>query len=394
VYTNNLPNGAFRGFGGPQAAFSAETQMNKLAEALRMDPVEIRTRNLLTEGALLSVGTPLPKGVSLTQVVEHAAEAGGWQKTLQGWSHRKDLTQPSINPHLKRGVGFACAYKNVGFSFGAPENCWATVELHGASNIERVVVHHAAAEVGQGSHTVIAQAAAEAAGVSLSKVELITADTAQTDNAGSASASRTTFMAGNAVRGAVQAALEKWKAEERPAIAAYQYLPPRTTPLDPQTGKSEPNFAYGYVAQVVKVEVDTETGLVRILDVTSANDVGKAINPQQVSGQVEGGIVQAAGYTVLENFVQVDGKVLTRHLSTYLIPTVLDVPEQVHALVLEYPDPIGPWGARGMAEMPFLPLAPAVIAAVRSATGVWFNEFPLTPERILRGLGKLDSRPA
>ena len=394
VYTNNLPNGAFRGFGGPQAAFSAETQMNKLAEALRMDPVEIRTRNLLTEGALLSVGTPLPKGVSITQVVEHAAEAGGWQKTLQGWSHRRDLTQPSINPHLKRGVGFACAYKNVGFSFGAPENCWATVELHGAENIERLVVHHAAAEVGQGAHTIIAQAAAEAAGVSLSKVELITADTAYTDNAGSASASRTTFMAGNAVRGAVQAALEKWKAEERPAIAAYQYLPPRTTPLDPQTGKSEPNFAYGYVAQVVKVEVDTETGLVRILDVTSANDVGRAINPQQVSGQVEGGIVQAAGYTVLENFVQVDGKVLTRHLSTYLIPTVLDVPEQVHALVLEYPDPIGPWGARGMAEMPFLPLAPAVIAAVRSATGVWFNEFPLTPERILRGLGKLDSRPA
>ena len=392
VYTNNLPNGAFRGFGGPQAAFAAETQMNKLAEALRMDPVELRMRNLLAEGALLSVGTPLPKGVSISQVVERCAEEAGWHKTLQGWYRRKDLTQPYKTALLKRGFGFACAYKNVGFSFGAPESCWATVELHGAGEIERVVVRHAAAEVGQGAHTVIAQAAAEALGVQLSKVSLVTADTALTDNSGSVSASRMTFMAGNAVKGAAEAALEKWHLEERPAVAAYQYLPPRTTPLDPQTGKSEPNFSYGYVAQAVEVEVDTETGLVRILDVISTNDVGKAVNPQQVQGQIEGGIVQAAGYTVLENFVQVDGKVLTRHLSTYLIPTVLDVPDRVKSIVLEVPDPIGPWGARGMAEMPFLPLAPAVIAAVRQATGVWFNEFPLTPERILRGLGRLEPR--
>ena len=392
VYTNNLPNGAFRGFGGPQAAFAAETQMNKLAEALRMDPVELCMRNLLAEGALLSVGTPLPKGVSISQVVERCAEEAGWHKTLQGWYRRKDLTQPYKTALLKRGFGFACAYKNVGFSFGAPESCWATVELHGAGEIERVVVRHAAAEVGQGAHTVIAQAAAEALGVQLSKVSLVTADTALTDNSGSVSASRMTFMAGNAVKGAVEAALEKWGLEERPAVAAYQYLPPRTTPLDPQTGKSEPNFSYGYVAQAVEVEVDTETGLVRILDVISTNDVGKAVNPQQVQGQIEGAVVQAAGYTVLENFVQVDGHVLTRHLSTYLIPTVLDVPDQVHAVVLEVPDPIGPWGARGMAEMPFLPLAPAVIAAVRQATGVWFNEFPLTPERILRGLGRLEPR--
>lgn len=110
--------------------------MNKLAEALRMDPVEIRTRNLLIEGALLSVGTPLPKGVSITQVVEHCAKSGGWQKTALGWQRRKDLTQPYQDLYLKRGVGFACAFKNVGFSFGAPENCWATVELHGTGEIE------------------------------------------------------------------------------------------------------------------------------------------------------------------------------------------------------------------------------------------------------------------
>ncbi len=386
VYTNNIPGGAFRGFGGPQGAFEAETQMNRLAEALGMDPVEIRLRNVLREGALLSVGTPLPPGVSMPQVIEHAARKAGWMETVQGW-----LAPQPVPPAgaLQYGVGFSAAFKNVGFSFGAPEQCTATVELHGAENIERVVVHHAAAEVGQGTHTVIAQMAAEAAGVPMTKVELIVSDTATTGNSGSVSASRMTFMSGNSVKGAVAAAMEKWRAEERPAIATYQYRPPRTTPLDPQTGKSEPNFAYGYVAQAVRVEVNTETGIVRLLEVVSANDVGRAVNPQQVQGQIEGAVVQAAGYAVLENFVQQGGYVQTQHLSTYLIPTILDVPDRVQAVVLEYPDPIGPWGARGMAEMPYLPLAPAVIAAVHDATGVWFHEFPLTPERVLKGLGRI-----
>jgi CO/xanthine dehydrogenase Mo-binding subunit len=396
VYTNNMVTGAFRGFGGPQGAFAAETQMNRLAEALGIDPVEIRLRNILREGSLLSVGTPLPKGVSLPQVVETCAREAGWQveQTAGGEVRAKrgaslPILQPAPKKHLKRGIGFAAAFKNVGFSFGAPEQCTATVEIHGAAEIERVVVHHAASEVGQGVHTVITQAAAEAAGVPVERVELIVSDTATTSNSGSVSASRMTFMSGNSVKGAVEAALEKWRAEDRPAIATYLYRPPRTTPLDPQTGKSEPNFAYGYVAQAVVVEVDMETGHVHLLDVISADDVGRAINPQQVQGQIEGAVVQAAGYTILENFVQQGGYVQTQHLSTYLIPTVLDVPDRVHSLILEYPDPIGPWGARGMGEMPFLPMAPAVIAAVHDATGVWFHEFPLTPERVLRGLGKI-----
>ena len=381
VYTNNIPGGAFRGFGGPQGAFAAETQINRLAEALDMDPVEIRSKNVLREGSLLSVGTPLPKGVSLPQVVKKCSQEADELRSIAGG----ELT----GTHVRRGFGFACAFKNVGFSFGAPEHCWATVELHGGEYIEKVVVHHAAAEVGQGTHTVIAQMAAEASGVSLDQVEMIVSDTDSTLNSGSVSASRMTFMAGNSIRGAVEAAMEKWRAEERPAVASYQYRPPETTPLDPKTGKSEPNFAYGYVAQAVAVEVDAETGHVHILEVVSTDDVGKAINPQQVEGQIEGAVVQAAGYTVLENFVQKDGMVETQHLSTYLIPTVLDVPDRVRSVILEYPDPIGPWGARGMAEMPFLPLAPAVTAAVHDATGVWFYEFPLTPERVLRGLGKI-----
>ncbi|MBN2146729.1 MAG: xanthine dehydrogenase family protein molybdopterin-binding subunit [Anaerolineales bacterium] len=380
VYTNQIPGGAFRGFGGPQGAFAAEMQMNRLAEVLGMDAVELRMKNVLREGSLLSVGTPLPKGVSIPQVIEKCAEAmGEWEK----------IPPAGKSPTMARGRGFACAFKNVGFSFGAPEQCTAIVELHGNVEIERAVVRHAAAEVGQGTHTAIAQFAAETLGIPLEKVALVVSDTAHTEDSGSVSASRMTFMAGNSVRGACELALEKWQAEERPAVATYVYRPPKTTPYDPETGKSEPNFAYGYVAQAVEVEVDLETGHVHLIDVISANDVGKAVNPQQVQGQIEGAVVQAAGYTVLENFVQQDGYVRTPHLSTYLIPSVLDVPERVESLVLEYPDPIGPYGARGMGEMPYLPLTAAVIAAVHDATGVWFHEFPLTPERVLRGIGKL-----
>ena len=396
VYTNNLPGGAFRGFGGPQGAFEAESQMNHLAEALGMDPVEIRLRNVLHEGDLLSVGTPLPKGVSMPQVIEQCAQKAGWLlwKDESGSTKAERIPTSSFikassSPNLKRGLGFAAAFKNVGFSFGFQDRCWATVELHGDVEIERVIVYHAAAEVGQGIHTILLQMAAEVAGVSVDKVQLIVSDTAHTDNSGSVSASRMTFMSGNSIRGAVEAALQKWRAEERPAIATYEYLAPKTTPYDPETGHAEPNFAYGYVAQAVSIEVDTDTGLIRILDVISANDVGKAINPQQVQGQIEGGVVMAAGYTIQENFVQKDGFVQTQQLSTYLIPTILDIPERIESLILEYPDPRGPWGARGMGEMPFLPLAPAIIAAIHDATGVWFNEFPLTPDRVLRGLGKI-----
>jgi CO/xanthine dehydrogenase Mo-binding subunit len=387
VYTNNVPGGAFRGFGGPQGAFAAESQVDKLAEALSMDPVEFRQRNLISEGDLLSVGTPLPPGISIEEVVKTCAESAGWQQKDDGW-HRPDkasLGEPGES-HLRRGIGFACGYKNIGFSYGFPENCNAIIELHGGGEIEEVVLHHAGADVGQGAHTVFAQMAAEAVGVPLEKVRLIVSDTADTGNSGSASASRMTFMAGNSIRGAAEEALKKWQDEERPAVASYTYRPPKTTALDPETGYCEPNFAYGYVAESVLVEVDTETGHVRLLDVVCADDVGKAINMQQIVGQIEGCIAQAAGYVVHENFIQEESEVITRHLSTYLIPTVLDVPEHVESIVLEVGDTEGPWGVRGMAEMPYLPFAPAVMAAVRDAIGLWFNEFPLTPERVYFGL--------
>lgn len=388
VYTNNLPGGAFRGFGGPQAAFSAELQINKLAEKLNLDPVEIRMRNLLHEGSLLSVGSPLPPGVSLPEVVRECAAKAALEKEVHNSNEK--ARQHNLEESKVRGSGFACGYKNIGFSFGAPEQCWAIIELHGGAEIEKVILKHAGADVGQGSHTIFCQMAAEAVGEPVEKVELIASDTKTAENSGSVSASRMTFMSGNSIIGAGKLALEKWKNEERPAIGKFRYVPPATTGFDPETGACDPNIAYGYVAESVTVEVDLETGQIDLINVICADDVGKAINPQSVVGQIEGAVVQAAGYTLLENFIQENGKVKTSQFSTYLIPTALDIPEKIESIVMEYPDPRGPWGARGVGEMPFIPFAPAVASAVHAATGVWFNEFPLTPERVLSGMGKME----
>lgn len=386
VYTNNVPGAAFRGFGAPQAAFMAESQMNKLAEKLGIDPVEIRRINALKETDTMAVGTPPPNKPTVLEVINAAAEKFGWQASTV--SRQPSSARGGASP-LRRGRGFAAGFKNIGFSFGYKENCWARVELHGKAEIETVTVWSASAEVGQGNHTILAQIAAEVTGVPLEKVHLLTMDTLDMGNAGSASASRLTVMSGNAVKGAAERALEKWKNEERPAVAEYTYLAPPTTPFDPETGYCTPNFMYAYAAQAVEVEVDTETGHVRLLRVVSAHDVGKAINPDLVVGQIEGGIVQAQGYVIQENFITRNGYVLTDRFSTYLIPTVLDIPEQVESVIVEIPAEIGPWGAKGVGELPYLPLAPAITAAIHDATGVWIDQFPLTPERVLRALGRL-----
>ncbi len=391
VLTNNIVTGAFRGFGGPQAAFAAEQQMNKLAAALGLSPVEIRLRNALTDASIWPVGTRGPQGVTIKQVIERCGYDAGWvvaratgpqvqtpasaNRSL-GTSGRRSLGHRAV------GRGFACAFKNIGFSFGAPESCAATVELHGSGVIDRVRVFHAGAECGQGAHTAFVQMAAEAVGVPVERVELVASDTATSGNSGSASASRMTYMAGNAIRGAAVAALRKWQEEERPARAEYIYHPPATTVLDPETGQGTPNFAYGYVAQSVEVEVDLETGHVQVRNVVCVDDVGKAINPALIEGQIEGAVVQAGGYALLEDLLTRDGHILNPTFSTYLIPTVRDIPEQVRSVIVEHAEPNGPWGVRGMAEMPYLPLTPAIAAAIHDATGVWLDSFPFTPERV------------
>jgi CO/xanthine dehydrogenase Mo-binding subunit len=389
VLTNNLPSGAFRGFGAPQALFAAETQMNKLAAKLGMDPVELRLKNVLHDGSLTVNNTPIPPGCTIADVVEKCAKAAEWKAENRDWRFEIGDSQISnLKSPIRRGRGFACGHKNIGFSFGAPEKCEATVELYGTHDIERAVVYHAGADCGQGAHTVFVQVAAEVLGLPMERIKLVASDTASSGNSGSASASRLTFMASHSIVGAARLALNKWKDEERPAVAHYVYHPRPTTAMDSETGEADPNITYGYVAQSAEVEVDTETGQVTVLNLVCADDVGRAVNPQQVVGQIEGGVVMALGWTTLENFVQRNGKVLTPHLSTYLIPSVLDVPNKVTSVLVENPDPHGALGIRGMAEMPFLVVAPAIIAAIYDATGVWVDELPVTPERLLDALAK------
>jgi CO/xanthine dehydrogenase Mo-binding subunit len=382
VYTNNIPQAAFRGFGAPQGHFVAESQMNKLAERLGMDPVELRLKNLLRDGDETITRAPLSGGpVSLVQVTQECAKRFGWsereKETPDGWG---------LENALKRGFGMASGFKNIGFSIGYHEHSSAAVELYGTGEIEGARLFIAGAECGQGHHTAMAQVAAQALNLPLEKIQLTVSDTAFTDNSGSASASRLTTMGGRAVLGAAEAALDKWRNEERPARGEFEWFAPETVMIDAEDGHGQSNFLYGYVAQAVEVEVDTETGQVRVLRVTSAHDVGKAVNPQMIEGQIEGGVMQALGYVLTENFVTKDGQVLTPFLNNYLMPGALDIPNRVDSVILEIPSEVGAWGIRGMAEMPYIPFAPAVIAAVHDATGVWFNEFPLVPWKVVEKL--------
>ncbi len=394
VYTNNVPSGAFRGFGAPQAQFAAEIMVTRLAQAIGMDPVEFRRRNLYREGDLESTQRPLPPGVSALPVFERCVEAAegrfGGTTALTPQPPSPNSGRGGHSAHFRRGVGIACGIKNVGYSFGFPEQSTATVELFGRGEVERATVRVGAADVGQGSHLVLRQIAAERIGIRPELIELIADDSETAPNAGSASASRLTLMAGRAVHDAAAEAMARWpETDDLHVAATVQYRPPVTTALDPVTGAGSPNYCYGYAAQAVEVEVNTLTGEVAVLSVISVHDVGKAINRQQVEGQIEGCLAQALGYALLEDFQMRDGRVLTPYFSTYLLPTARDMPPEIVPVILELADPNGPYGARGVAEMPLVPFAPAVAAAIHDAVGVWLTQQPMTPERVLAAIEAL-----
>ncbi|MCZ7534215.1 MAG: xanthine dehydrogenase family protein molybdopterin-binding subunit [Acidimicrobiia bacterium] len=387
VYTHSVPGGAFRGFGGPQGSFVSENQMNKVAEALDMDPIEIRRINLLHDGDDFITQRPMPDGVSIETVIDELVEVSEWDQRRP-----IDVVVPNIrtlgsNPSaIRTGRGMACALKNVGFTMGMPEQCEATVTLRGDDYVEFAELVHAGADVGQGAHTAFLQMLAEAVDIPFENVTGSFSDTATSGNSGSASASRLTFMAGNSIQGATEEAKKAWIDGDRPALGHFRYVPPPTEAMDPTTGKGNVFFALGYVAEIVEIAVDVETGHVRVGTVYCAVDVGKAINPTLVRGQVEGAIVQAHGYALTERLRVKDGRIENPTLSGYLVPGSMDTPDRIETISVEVADPLGPWGARGMAEMPFIPYAPAVVAALHDATGVWFDEIPLTPDRVLAGL--------
>jgi CO/xanthine dehydrogenase Mo-binding subunit len=380
VFTNNIVCGAFRGFGSLQATFGAEMQMAKLADALGMDPVVFRLKNALHEGSVLATQSVIPAGVSVRETLLHAAEAAGWTET------GKPQAEAAASGATRRGIGVAAGYKNVCYSFGFPDKSTARCELYGEDGIERAVIKSGVSEVGQGVLTVLAQVAAETLGLDYEQVQVVNEDTSEVPEAGSCSASRLSFMAGNAVKMTCEAALEAWQAGERPVMVERTYRPRPTSMFDPDTGVCDPHVTYGYGTQIAEVEVNTETGEVHLKEVWAAHDVGQAINPLHVEGQIEGAVIQAQGWTLIEDFITQDGQLRTRSFADYCIPTVYDVPDAIHPLILEIADPQGPYGVRGLGEMPMLVLAPAILDAIHDATGVWFERLPVKAEDVLLAL--------
>ncbi len=395
VYTNNAVGMAIRGFGATQAAVAYELQMDKLAEALGMDPVEFRLKNLFEDGSIAVTGHPMPPGVGIKETLRQAALAAGWYKKEDGHWVRPERPAP-VEGKL-RGVGVACSYKNVGYSMGFDDKSTAVVELSldESRQVETAVVKIAASEVGQGVHTALAQIAAETLGIGMERVDIALVDTAGVPDGGSCSASRHTYMSGNAVMAACQLAREKWCAALR-AERGKTHIEARytfhgrharpTTPFDPETGMCDPHISYGYATQIALVEVDAETGEVGLLKLYSAHDVGRAVNPQMIKGQIGGGVQMGEGYALMEEYIQQKGVVRTRKLSEYFIPTVLDMPREIVPIIVEVPDPTGPYGATGVGEMTTLPTAPAIISAIHDATGVWIEELPATAEKVLMGM--------
>jgi CO/xanthine dehydrogenase Mo-binding subunit len=352
-------------------------QMSKLAAALGIDPVVFRLKNALHEGSVLATQSVIPPSVSVRETLMHAAEAAGW--TEEG----KPQPEGGATGRLLRGVGVAAGYKNVCYSFGFPDKASARCELYGQEAMEKAVVKIGISEVGQGTLGVMGQVAAETLGVAYDRVQVVNEDTAEVPEAGSCSASRGSFMGGNAVKLACEAALEAWAAGERPAVAERTYRPRPTSMYDPETGVCDPHVTYGYGTQVVEVAVNPETGEVRLKKVWAVHDVGQALNPMHVEGQIQGAISQAQGWTLLEDFILEEGQLRTKSYADYLIPTVWDVPDEIHPLILEVGDPQGPYGARGLGEMPMLMLGPAILDAIHDATGLWFNRLPVKAEDLL-----------
>ena len=419
VYTNNPPCGAMRGFGSVQNCYAHEAQMDKLAATLGIDPVELRLRNALESGGRMITGQqvegPVPVAELLRRVramplpPEASHESGG----------RLDLTalpggvsNTTHGESVRRGVGYAVGFKNIGYSEGFDDYSTARVRLSVVDGRPRVEVHTASAEVGQGLVTVQAQIAGTELGVS--DVVVLNADTT-VGSAGSSSASRQTYITGGAVRSACEAVRERvfalaqsemtpaddLKLQDDSVVAAdgsvvvalatllgeevieetRQFRPRSTQRLDPDTGQADAHLQYAFAAHRAVVDVDTELGLVKGVELATAQVVGKAINPKAVEGQLEGGAAQGLGLAVMEELQVKDGVIRNASFTDYLLPTILDMPP-VRMDILELGDPHSPYGIKGVGEPPTISSGPAIVAAIRAATGRPIVRVPVRPHDI------------
>ena len=416
VYTNNPPCGAMRGFGAPQVCFAYEGQMDRLATALGVDPLELRLRNVLGTGSVLPTGQVLRGSAPVREVIERCA-AIPLPPAPEPAAMRDPITFPGgagnvgRGEGLRRGVGFALGFKNIAYSEGFDDFHEARVTLSADAEGPLAVVHSAGVECGQGLSTVLAQVARTELGIE--RVVLHVADT-QLDSAGSTSASRQTFMGGGAVQlacaavrdelvrragarlgrsGAVTASLEDGRVLvdgepfamedllDQPIAVERTFHHRRTTPLD-ERGQGDVHVMFAFAAQRAVVEVDEELGLVRVVQIASALDVGRAINPQAVEGQSEGGTAQGLGLAVMEELQVRDGVIANPTFTDYLIPTTLDMPSVVTEIV-EVPEPDVPYGAKGVGEGATIVTTAAVVAAIRDATGRPMNRAPVRPDDIV-----------
>jgi aldehyde oxidoreductase len=408
VYTNNPPAGAFRGFGVPQAAVAHEALLDELAERLGLDPLELRLANALRAGSATASGQVLAASAGLAACLESLRPH--WQRLREAAiAHNAAAADGS-----RLGVGIGAMWYGIGnTSISNP----STIEM-GVTRDGRVVLFCGAVDIGQGASTVLVQIAADALGVPASAVELVSGDTDRTADAGKSSASRQTFVSGNAARLAAEDLRRQvlQLAEVRdgatigfePGRLLVSDAPGRTTPIelaelpfvpvtdrtaevvlagrgsfDPDTtpldadGQGAPYQTYAFGAQIAEVEVDPELGTTKVRRIVAAHDVGRAINPTQVEGQIHGGIAQGLGFALMEAYVP--GR--TENLHDYLIPTVGDMP-QIECILVEDAEPSGPYGAKGVGEPALVPTAPAILGAIHHAVGVRITSLPATPDRV------------
>ncbi|MGE0502617.1 MAG: molybdopterin-dependent oxidoreductase [Rhizobiaceae bacterium] len=405
IHTHGPISGAFRGFGVPQATIMQETLFDALADRVGADRLQIRIDNALRDGDSTVTGQVLEAGVGIADCLEALKPA--WVRAT-GEAARLNAGDGIV----RRGIGVAsCWYGCGNTSLPNPSTIRIAVAADGA-----VVLHQGAVDIGQGSNTVISQIAADALGLPLSSFRLNGGDTGLTPDAGKTSASRQTFVTGRAAEKAGRALREsilrhanvssaaslafdgssivvaegdvrrRIALSDLPAdadgyvfIAEETYDPP-TTPLD-EKGQGKPYAQYGWGAQLVELDVDTRLGTVKLVRITAAHDVGKAINPLMVEGQIEGGIAQGIGMALMEEYIP--GR--TENLHDYLIPTIGDVPP-IDCILVEVPDPEGPSGAKGLGEHVLIPTAPAILNAIRHATGALVTRLPATPDRVLAAI--------
>jgi CO/xanthine dehydrogenase Mo-binding subunit len=410
AYTNNSWSGAMRGFGVPQMAFAHESQMDLLAQALRIDPLEFRLKNCLRRGAETATGQTLMASVGIGETL----------KKVKEWRDRSDISRNgSKRPFIRKGIGVGSMWYGIG-NTGIANPSTAQVEIDPNGGVR---LFTGVADIGQGSDTVLLQIASEGLGVPLKEIRLIRADTALTTDAGATSASRQTYISGNAILNAIQNLKEEaikeasWilgvegedlyfedgqiKQKSKASISipikevgkrcgrvlrGEGHFDPETTRLDPKTGQGSPYATYAFATHLAEVEVDTETGKVKVNRVIASHDVGKAIHPQNVIGQIMGGVAMGTGFALMEEFVP--GK--TTSFVDYLIPTSRDVPEVI-PIIVEDKEPSGPFGAKGVGEPALIPSAPAILNAIANATGQRIYHLPANLEGVLKAVQKIKS---